>query len=452
MIAKYRLKEYSMRKTTLSLAAFTCLAIGVHAEDTISDAFEKSKFTGQFRTFYIDRTYDGTVNNNRNSLAVGGHLGFETGEFNGLSFGARMYNTNLVDIHDDVVKTSSGVYNYDPSLFGGDFDSYTYLGELYLNYKISNTNIKAGRQKLDTPMAGSDDARMLPNLFEAVVITNNDIKDTTLIAAHVTKEAVGTFGNVYPANDLGMISGYGYGYKNATSGKFRDMGVVAVGAPGADTSGVSIAAAIYSGVPNLKLQAWDYYAYDILNVLYLQADYGWDCKFASGVKMNAAAQYINERDIGDSLGGEIDSNFWAMKIGANYGNLNGFIAYSKTGSSNGTLNGGILSPWGGMPAFTQAMVTRHQFFPDTNSWKVNIGYNLKDLGLPVTASTYYTAFDIGAENTYVAGTAYDASEAGFDIAYKPTKDLELKLRANFPRDFAPNQDMSEYRIIANYNF
>lgn len=439
-----------MKKTTLSFIAISCLATSSMAYDTISEAFENAKFSGQARAFYIDRTHEGTTENNRNSLAVGGHLGFETGDFNGLSLGARMYTTNFIDIHDGDPRTSA---SFDPSLFGGNYDSYTYLGELYLNYKISNTNIKAGRQKLDTPMAGSDDARMLPNLFEAIVISNTDIKDTTLIAAHVTKESVGTFGNVYAPGTLSIQSGYGLGFKDGTSGKFENMGHIALGS-GNDTDGVTAVAAIYSGIPGLKLQAWDYYAHDILNALYLQADYGWDCKLNPNLKMNASAQYINESDVGDKLAGSVDSNYWGIKLGTKYNDFDMYAAYSKTGSSTGSsMNGGIISPWGGMPAFTQGMVTRHQFFSDTDAWKVGAGYNLKNLtGLPLSTSAYYTEYDIGSSNTYQAGTSWTATEAGFDIAYKPTKDIELKLRGNFPRDFAPNLDWNEYRVIANYNF
>ena len=75
--------------------------------------------------------------------------------------------------------------------------NYIFIGQAYLNYAFGNTNIKAGRMRLDTPMAGADDARMLPNLFEAVVLSNTDIEKTTLIAAHVFRETIGTFGNVY---------------------------------------------------------------------------------------------------------------------------------------------------------------------------------------------------------------------------------------------------------------
>jgi imipenem/basic amino acid-specific outer membrane pore len=59
----------------------------------------------------------------------------------------------------------------DMTLLGPDNDNYSMVGELYAQYKSGNTTLKGGRQKLDTPMAGSDDARMTPNLFEAYLIS-----------------------------------------------------------------------------------------------------------------------------------------------------------------------------------------------------------------------------------------------------------------------------------------
>jgi len=383
----------------------------------------------------------------------------ETEQLNGFSAGMKFYTTNGIRIHDRSAQ-EEGSASYDPALYGGNFDSYSLLGEAYIKYcfcntGLTNTTITAGRQKLNTPLAAADDARMLPNLFEAIVIANTDIKDTTIIGAHVTKETVGTFGNVYGApSQLSLQSGYGLGYKLGTSGNFASMGEIALG-EGVNTDGVTAVAAIYSGIAGLKLQAWDYMAHDILNAVYLQGDYGWNCLLNDAVKMKASAQYINQSDIGDSLAGDVDSSYMAAKVGASFAGLSAYVAFSTTDSAEGTVtNGGILTPWGGMPAFTQGMVTRHQFFADTDATKVAATYSFKDLGVNLSASAYYTSFDIGASNTYKEGTAWTAKESGFDIKYYPAaiKNLQLRLRANYPTDFAPGLDWEEYRVIANYNF
>ncbi len=335
-----------MRKLGVALSVALLATLNIQAADNLEEAFTNAKTTGQIRAFYIDRTYSGIVENNRNSLAIGGSLGIETDPLHGLSLGLKFYTTNGINIHDGE-RTSA---NYDPSLYGDGFSSYSMLGEAYLKYcfcetGLTNTTITIGRQKLNTPLAAADDARILPNLFEAAVLVNTDIVDTTLIAAHVVRESVGTFGNVYGgAGQLSLQSGYGLGYKLGTNGEFREMGEIALGA-GVDTSGVSTVAAIYSGIEGLKLQAWDYVAYDILNAVYLQGDYSF--KVSDALKLKASAQYINESDIGDKLAGDVDSNFIGVKLGAGFGALSGYVAYSTTDSNvDAQANGGIITPWG----------------------------------------------------------------------------------------------------------
>jgi len=452
----------NLKKTVfLSMIASTMLMAGgsIAAVEPAVTEVEKDwgEIFGQSRTFYIDRTYSGIINNNRNSLATGGYIGYKSPEFSGLTVAVAAYGTYGFDIHDedtDVIGSAS----YDPSLYGDDFDNYAFIGQAYINYVFGNTNIKVGRQRLDTPLAGADDARMLPNLFEAAVLSNKDVENTTLIAAHVTRETTGTFSNVYTPGNLALHSGYGLGFKEGTSGSFANMGTIALGYNDINgngsidnsTAGVTALAAIYTGVEGLKLQAWDYIAWDILNAVYLQADYAF--AVTDTVKLKASAQYINESDIGDAFAASVDSNYFAAKIGASFAGLSGYLAYSATSDSDGTMNGGIITPWGGMPAFTQGMVTRHMFFADTDTWKAAATYKFADLG--VKASAYYVEFDIGQSNTYKSGRAWTASESGFDIQYDvaAVKGLNLRLRANYPRDFAPGLDWDEYRLIANYNF
>lgn len=418
--------------------------------NSIADAFANGTVNGQIRAFYITRDRSGAVGDaqtDRDALAAGGHLKYETASFHGLSAGAAFYTTNAI-----LGLNKSGDDERNPTLFGEDKKGYSILGEIYLNYKTGNTNIKVGRQKLNTPLAGADDARMLPNLFEAAVVSNTDIADTTLIGAHITKFAAGTFSNAYGSNALSLHSGYGL---NNISGEFLNAGEYAVGQ---DTDGVTALAAIYSGIDGLKLQAWDYYAHDILNAVYLQADAKWNCLISDSVKPFASAQYITQSEVGDALGvDKVDSQYWGVKAGATIGGLTLSGAYSATGDSDGATNGGIISPWGGMPAFTQGMVTRHQFFADTTAVKGAASYNFKDLGLKATA--YYAEYDVGrkaavgtTENDVLNARSYTAKEAGFDFIYQASKELQLRFRGNFPTDFVPGLDWTEYRFIANYNF
>src|SRR5665648_560994 len=88
----------------LSLMASAMLMAGgeikpVEPAVTTVKADEAGKVSGQLRTFYIDRTYSGTLENNRNSLTVGGWIGYDSVLWNGLGFGAKVYSTSGFDIH-----------------------------------------------------------------------------------------------------------------------------------------------------------------------------------------------------------------------------------------------------------------------------------------------------------------------------------------------------------------
>jgi len=319
-----------MKKITLSI--FTLgLMVSANATEDLSLMFSEGKTSGQIREFTIDREYQGSsgASTHRKGNAIGGHLKLETADYKGVSIATAFYTTN--GFLNDSDKTD--YTKVDPSLFGPDNENYSIVGEAYLNYKYKSTNFKGGRQKLNTPMAGADDVRMLPNLFEAYILTNTDMKDTRFMLGHISRFAQGTFGRVYNASAnaanslLSVTSGYSAVDSRNQVGDFLNMGDYAVGEA---TSGVTVASITYSGVKNLKLQVWDYYAYDLMNVIYAKADYSWTCIFNDDVKPYVAAQLIKEDNVGDDLAGDVNGMYVAAKFGAKVENLNAYIAYSQT--------------------------------------------------------------------------------------------------------------------------
>ena len=385
-----------MKYIGLGLSLAMVLGVQMYGAQTLEEAFSEGTTSGQIRLFYITRDRSGSVGDtqtDRRAFAGGGHLKFETVPLNGWSFGAAYYSTSPLGFDPDDKD------EVNPSLYGEDKKGYAILGEAYVKYQADNTTFTYGRQKLNTPLAGADDARMLPNLFEAAVLSNTDVEKTTLILAHVTKFQAGTFSNQYAGGALGVSSGYSL--VNSESGRFMDMGEYAIGK---DTDGVTMVAAIYKGLENVTLQLWDYYA---------------------------------------------------VKAGAKYGVFGGYVAYSQTDSAkDAAINGGVVTPWGGMLAFTQGMVTCHMFFADASAWKVAGSYNFKGSGVLLNTVLYYAEFDVGADNAVKEGVAWTAIEFGFDMKYYPeaVKNLQVRLRGNFPTDFVKGLDWSEYRLILNYNF
>jgi len=448
-----------MRKNIVISAVAVGLlsSVNVYGAEDLSSMFSNGKVSGQIREFSISRTYKKSDNSGytRNGNAIGGHLTYETDDFRGLSLGAAFYTTNAFARSNE--KSSKTT---DPSLFGSNNDSYSILGEAYLQYKFGKTLFKGGRQMLNTPLAGADDVRMLPDLFEAYILTNKDISDTTLVVGHLSKFAQGTFGRVYSSGLLSATSGYSNVDSKNQVGGFVNMGTYATGT---STSGVTFGSVTYTGIKGLKVQLWDYYAHDISNSIYGQADLKWNCLFSDSVKPFASVQVIKQSDVGDKLLGKLDGTLVGGKIGAKVNNVTAYVAYTQTGknSSSEAASGGyensIVTMWGGMPGFTQGMVTRHMFLAGTKATKVGAVYNFKDLGANATAAVYYLSHKMDENSGY--GVSRRATEPGFDIKYYPeaVKNLQVRLRGNFPRKFAESTSgtktgWNEYRFIVNYNF
>lgn len=453
------------KKSLFNLVAITLFSSTIDASDSLNTMFLDGEVSGQIRMFSIARSLEfsnpASSNYTRKANAIGGHLKYETAPLNGFTLGAAFYTTNGFALKSNKATNRE----VDPTLLGKDNESYTILGEAYLGYKYKNTTLKLGRQKLNTPLAGADDGRMLPNLFQAYTFINKDLEDTTIFFSHATHFAQGTFGRIYSAESgasrdkiLAATSAYSAVDDRNQVGEFVNIGTYALGT---STDGLSIASLTYTGIENLKLQAWDYYAHDILNAVYLQADYKYNLK--GSIKPFVSAQFIKEDDVGDKLlkymggNGELDSSYGAIKLGVNIENFSSYLAYSevsKNDVNDPTYANATITMWGGMPAFIQGMLTR---LAGTKASKVYASYNWKNFGANLLTTASYAKLNMGEYNGWTDG---DANEIDFSATYYPSafKNLEIRLRANYSNDFlvlASNKgtvSWDEYHFVVKYNF
>jgi len=450
-----------MRKIVLSVAALGVLS-SVNAADDIASMFSEGTVSGQIRMFYVDRHYQGSlgVDTHRATTALGGHVKFETAKLNGIYAGASFYTTQDTGLNPYDVQ--------DPSLLGTGLESYSILGEGYLGYNFADlgykTDLKLGYQRYDVPMMGSDDARMLPNTFRVYKLVSHDIAGATMQLAHVDRIAYGTFSNIYAGGGI-LAATAGYAANGgAETGKYHNLGLATVGKA---TDGVTNLLFAYKA-KNFHIKVSDDYAWDLYNTIYADAGVSWNCLLNSDIHPFLQGQLIKQDSVGGNymqyskLGGtgEVDSLFWAAKIGAKYAGFSAYVAYSETSSNSLTdpsYKNAIITQFGGMPALTQGMVTRHQFLAGTKATKVAAAYSFKKLGVNLSAAAYYASFDMDQNSGY--GIARTATEPGFDIKYYPAalkNKLQLRFRGNFPRKFYENAGgdlgWNEYRFIANYNF
>ena len=130
--------------------------------DGFNHMFRDGKVTGQIRSLYSDINYESSQD--VYATAVGGFLKYELAQYRGFSAGVEF-----------VVSQNAGALSGDGVEYNDALASsqrnYTQMSESYLNYEYEGLNLRGGRQTIDTPLADSDDIRMVSNSFEAYIAT-----------------------------------------------------------------------------------------------------------------------------------------------------------------------------------------------------------------------------------------------------------------------------------------
>nr|WP_321265783.1 OprD family outer membrane porin [uncultured Sulfurimonas sp.] len=465
-----------MKKRSLILAALLSSSASVSA-DTIEEAFKDGKVQGELKSFYINRTYDWDSGfgkdpsfYSRDGLSVGGHLGYQTASYYGFDAGATFYTTNKVDNKADNPDKN------DNTIFGSDGGGYSVLGEAYISYSAGKTSLRVGQQSINTPFAAPNNFRMLPNTFEGVVIKNSDVTDTKFELGHITRIQTNGFANSVPVTNgvldstnsltrLSLLYGFGPGYR---VGEFTSIADVYLGSTNKkSTAGMTYLNATYTGFKGVKLELWDQYIHDIMNIVVVKASYKGKL---SDINTFASVFYTKQDDVGDNLLGkafntagkdkDVDATQYGAMLKASLDNGLGIdLRYVNTPASKGSvLDGGIVNALGGANPFIISQGALHANLGDTASYMAGVDYNFKPLtGIDLLSMVKYFEYDIGKYNGYQSGNAWTTKEVDFDLIYQATKDLKLQARGSFTRDWldlgaTKTLSFNEYRLIAYYAF
>ena len=120
---------------------------------------EQSRIDLRLRTLWLDERF---ASDKTTATAAGGMFGFTTPDVHGLSGKIEAYTSQKF----------WGINPSDPAQLNpelySDGDSFTYIAEAELRYRVGALNVRAGRMYLETPFADPDDIRMAPNTFEGI--------------------------------------------------------------------------------------------------------------------------------------------------------------------------------------------------------------------------------------------------------------------------------------------
>ena len=146
-----------------------------------AQALENGKFSAKLRAFYFDRSFDVTDKDDAQALTAGGIIKYTSANYHGLSFGVAHYSSTRLG------NTFSKEEGSGTSILGRSGEDLAFLGEAYLQYDMKNTMFKVGRQQLSTPLMQNHDLRILPSVYEAAIVKNKDIPDTTIEVGFVDR-------------------------------------------------------------------------------------------------------------------------------------------------------------------------------------------------------------------------------------------------------------------------
>jgi len=377
------------------------------------EALKATKLTFNLRTYYLDRNkFDGSGNE---AWTVGGSAGLKTGYFlDHVAFGLTGYTAQPLCAPDNKDGTL---------LLGPGQAGYTVLGELYTDIRIMDgINLYAGRKEFNTPFINGNDTRMTPNTFEAVVLQGR--------------------------TDLGEGCGtlkYGAGYFDQIKERNADDFVSMAIAAGAKVErGVFTTGVLYQQ-GDFSIGAIDYYCADIINIGYIEAKM--EFPLGNDWKLRLAAQFIDQRSVGDNLlqGGDFSARQYGFKAEVPVGKALFTAAY--TGAMGDT---NMQSPWSGYPGYTSVQIQNFNRHGE-NAFMLRASY------APLCLDGL-SAYALGVFGTTPdQANQYRQDEYDLNLQWAPPKGvlkgLALRLRYGIVEQHGGDVvNSTDFRVICNYTY
>ncbi len=312
--------------------------------NNVVDMFKEGKMSGEYRLMYAG--YDQGVSSATDtySTAIGGHLKYELADLNGFSSAVAL--TTSQDMRFATGDRKKGEFNDELSSSKG---YYTKVSEAYIDYTKDGFNFRAGRQVVDTPLADSDDIRMIQNTFEAYVLSY-ELASFDFMAGNLQK---------WQGVDAGL-----------------DDGWVDAGAEGTWFGGITYSEA-------MEFNVWYYSIAKELNAIYADIGLGYDV--SKDISLSFGAQYLDESEVENS--GEAASIYG---VSAEVSAYDFSLAFAYNNSSKKD-NKASFSGFGGGTLYTNMdtmILDEITADRDASATVLGLGYSTDKLNLSYAMGTF----------------------------------------------------------------
>ncbi len=379
---------------------------GVGVVDEFKHMFSDGKVSGQLRSVYAGYEQLKAGEIDTWATALGGGLKYELASLYGFN-GAVAFKTSQ-DLDFATGDKQKAKNNPELSSSSGN---YTQLSEAYINYKYKDFNFRAGRQVLDTPLADSDDVRMISNTFEAYVIT-------------------------YELNNFSFMAGNLQKWQGTDAGLDDDW---------VDTGdrGTNFGAIVFDN-KMVEFNAWYYNITKLTNAFY--TDLGLNYQFNDDFSLHGGVQYLNESEL-DNSGIKADiygvmAEFVAYDLGLN-------IAYNSSLKHTAKES---FSGFGGGSLFTSMdtmIIDEIAIDRDASAVVAGLSYAIGDFNLLYAYGDFSGDADSNGVKAHIVeqdmGFEYNLNdEFVVSAIYVMQEDRENSAKTD--------NDWNRVQIMLNYNF
>ncbi|OIR13788.1 outer membrane porin, OprD family [mine drainage metagenome] len=413
------------RGCRMALGSAMLAASAAYADTSADPSLPDFKFSGNIRAYSFSRDYTNSTLTDLHSTSLGGRLKVETANPDGLGAALGVYFAQDIGLnnHDQNNKYIN------PLLMGTDYGIYT-LGEAYVQYRKPEFLARIGNQNIDNPWINPSDGFMIPNLYQAGVVSYSPVPGLQFEGDRVFR------------------------YENRTAYSFSNSNIFALPYDNPHYTGGNIGAAAFGMTyrnDGISAKTWLYRFYDFAQMAWLQGGYKMNL---DGLSPFVDFQFMRETGDGANLLGAVDSKVYGAKTGVALPDKLGsvYFAFNKVplNPTAGISNGNLLSP------YTQVYNTDPLYTTVMNyglvsargaghAWK--IGTNLKllneKLDAEITYSRYDTAPYVANVNALMLDLAYHLDSSFEGLTIRDRLGIEHGL-ASWGSSYVDNRVMLQY--------
>ena len=426
-----------MKKTLVSLATASLIASTAMAADKGIDIVTTGQAVVYYETHQTNGNNDNITGQNDTEIFdqqssnanVGVQLNLDADLKNNFTFGSQLTYLGTMGLEKNLVgatKQGGGVTTT------SDARDQIALTKIFIAKKIGNTTVKLGRQELPkslSPFAFSEGWNVFKNTFDAALVVNTDIPDTTVVGAYVAGGNSSI--NIQNIGDLigGAVDGTAYMLTVAN----KSIPMTAITLSYYDLAQISAFTKGDNGVRAM----W-------ADVAVAGKELPMGLKFGlQGGQMNPEEKTF---DSTEALGARVGmSPIEPLSLCLAYTSVNGSDNKGNLAMKN---TGGIKTP-----LFTQMVYNQDAIALDANTFMVKASYNTGDYG---TITAQYAGTSAGKSNLFNR-SGKDTDYGEFDLVYK-VKAAGVQYFAAFinrswsEENTAKADSDNRLRVWARYNF